>query len=158
MFEELPLNSRALLGEIISAENPVSLLCDKFKMASPQQDQELRGMLLELKERGYLKIQWADNKPYYVKVNNSAKTYEEQLAEYEAKNRISVTQNITIGNNNKIKNSTITGIKDTDRTNEKKGFYKKHPVLCSFLISLVAGIVLLFSFWDQVIFYIEKIF
>ena len=61
MFEELPLNSRALLGEIISAENPVSLLYDKFKMASPQQDQELRGMLLELKERGYLKIQWADN-------------------------------------------------------------------------------------------------
>lgn len=158
MFEELPLNSRVLLGEIISAENPVSLLCDKFKMASPQQDQELRGMLLELKERGYLKIQWADNKPYYVKVNNSAKKYEEQLAEYEAKNRISVTQNITIGNNNKIKNSTITGMKDTDRTNEKKGFYEKHPVLCSFLISLVAGIVLLFSFWDQIIFYIEKIF
>ena len=71
-FQKLPLNSRALLGEIVSAENPTDLLCDKFKKASPQQDRELRGILRELGERNYLKIQWADNKPHHVTINNSA--------------------------------------------------------------------------------------
>ena len=103
-FQKLPSNSRALLVEIISNENPVSLLCEKFQKASPQQVQELREILRELSEKGYMKIQWADNKPYYIRINNSARTYEEQLAEYESKNQAFKTQNITIGNNNKIKN------------------------------------------------------
>ena len=102
-FQKLPSNSRALLGEIVSTDNPVSLLCDKSKKASPQQYQELRGILRELQEKGYLEVLWANNKPYHVTVNNSARTYEEQLAEYEAREQVSGTQNITIGSNNKIK-------------------------------------------------------
>ena len=81
-FQKLSSNSRSLLNEIITAYNPVDLLCEKFKTASAKEDIKLRGMLHELKEKAYLKIQWADNKPYHVIINPSAQTYEEQLAEY----------------------------------------------------------------------------
>ena len=158
MFQKLPSNSRKLLDEIISAENPVSLLCDKLKEASPQQYQELRGILRELQKKDYLEVLWANNKPYHVTVNNSARTYEERLAEYEAREQVSGTQNITIGSNNKIKNSTIAGIINTNGADTPKGFYEKHPVFCSVLISFLIGLILLFSFWDKVISFIEGLF
>lgn len=56
MFQKAPSNSQKLLDEIISSENSVSLLRDKLKKASPQQDRELRGILRELQESGYLTI------------------------------------------------------------------------------------------------------
>ena len=158
MFQKLPSNSRKLLDEIISAENPVSLLCDKLTEASPQQYQELRGILRELQKKDYLEVLWANNKPYHVTVNNSSRTYEDRLAEYEAREQVSGTQNITIGSNNKIKNSTIAGIINTNGADTSKGFYEKHPVLCSVLISFLVGLILLFSFWDQVISFIEGLF
>jgi len=60
---------------------------------------------------------------------------------------------INIGDNNKIKNANIA-----ERLEIKKSFYEKHPVICGFLISLVAGIVLLFSFWDRIVNLIEGVF
>ena len=158
MFQKLPSNSRKLLDEIISAENPVSLLCDKLTEASPQQYQELRGILRELQKKDYLEVLWANNKPYHVTVNNSARTYEERLAKYEAREQASGTQNITIGSNNKIKNSTIAGIINANGADTSKGFYEKHPVFCSVLISFLVGLILLFSFWDRVISFIEGLF
>ena len=157
-FQKLSLNSRALLSEIVSAENPIELLRDKFKKASPQQDRELRGILRELGERNYLKIQWAENKPHHITINNSARTYEEQLAEYEAKAHAFSSHSITIGNNNKINGSTIAGTMSTTGTVKKGGFYENHPVICSVLISLFVGIVLLFSFWGRIISFIEGLF
>ncbi len=66
---------------------------------------------------------------------------------------------INIGNNNKIKGTNIAEkIEVKEITNVKKKFYEKHPVICSFSISLVAGIVLLFSFWDKIISLIEGVF
>lgn len=65
---------------------------------------------------------------------------------------------IKIGNNNTIKNSniaeTING-GSSQKPNNKKTFYEKHPVICGFLISLVAGVVVLFSFWNSIISWIE---
>ena len=59
---------------------------------------------------------------------------------------------INIGDNNKIKNANIAErLEINDDQSVKKSFYEKHPVICGFLISLVAGIVLLFSFWDIMI-------
>ena len=60
---------------------------------------------------------------------------------------------INIGDNNKIKRLEIN-----DDQSVKKSFYEKHPVICGFLISLVAGIVLLFSFWDRIVNLIEGVF
>ena len=65
---------------------------------------------------------------------------------------------IKIGNNNTIKNSNIAEtINDcsSQNPNNKKTFYEKPPVICGFLISLVAGVVVLFSFWNSIISWIE---
>ena len=65
---------------------------------------------------------------------------------------------IKIGNNNTIKNSNIAEtINDcsSQNPNNKKTFYEKNPVICGFLISLVAGVVVLFSFWNSIISWIE---
>ena len=68
---------------------------------------------------------------------------------------------IKIGNNNTIKNSNISETTNGDTSqipNKKANFYEKHPVLCSFLISLAVWIVLLFSFWNNIIDWIERLF
>ena len=53
------------------------------------------------------------------------------------------------------KSTFLKYIRDTIK---KKTFFDKHPVICGFLISLVAGIVLLFSFWEKLISFLEGLF
>lgn len=114
-FDKLPSNTKKLLDEIINAENPTQYLSDRFDAATAQEDDELRSLLRELKEGGFITIpMWADDKPYHVIINNTARTYDERLAEYEAdraaKQNITYNitdQSVTIGNGNKIKGATI---------------------------------------------------
>lgn len=64
---------------------------------------------------------------------------------------------INIGNNNKINNSIIS--EESRMKNEKKkNIFEKHPLIFSFLISLFAGFILLFSFWGKIVEWIENIF
>ena len=93
MFQKLPSNSKKLLDEILASDNPAQMLSARFENCSDREDDELRGMLRELKEKGYVSIQWADNVPYYVVINNSARTYDEQLAEYERTHQPASTVN-----------------------------------------------------------------
>ncbi|MBS9803106.1 hypothetical protein J4052_09035 [Bacillus toyonensis] len=70
---------------------------------------------------------------------------------------------INIGDNNKIKNSSIghqhnSSGGGSQKREEKKTFYEKHPILVSALVSLVIGFVLLFSFWKDIADWIEKLF
>lgn len=83
MFQKLPSNSKKLLDEILASDSPAKMLSARFESCSDREDDELRGMLRELREKGYVSILWADNVPYYLSINNSARTYDEQLAEYE---------------------------------------------------------------------------
>ena len=53
---------------------------------------------------------------------------------------------INIGDGNKIVNTNLK---------EKKRFYDKHPWICGILVSLFVGIILLFSFWQNIITWIE---
>lgn len=62
---------------------------------------------------------------------------------------------INIGNGNKIKNSNIAEKIDNAYSNENKRLYDKHPWICSAFISFFAGIILLFSFWENIIAWIE---
>ena len=65
---------------------------------------------------------------------------------------------IQIGDNNKINNSTISERIETNKEAERKqSFYEKHPIICGFLISLAAGVVLLFSFWEKIISFLEEV-
>lgn len=83
MFEKLPGNSQKLLEDILEADNPAQVLQSRFEKCSKREDDELRGILRELREKGYIKTEWGSNVPTYVTINNSARTYHEQLAEYE---------------------------------------------------------------------------
>lgn len=65
---------------------------------------------------------------------------------------------IKIGDNNKLRNcniidnTTITKSKSPDKFNEK------HPIITALLISILAGVIVLFRFWQDLINYIEHFF
>lgn len=83
MFNKLPNNSERLLNELVQADNPTELLCEKVNAVTGKDEEELMGIIRELKQEGYIDVKWADNLPYIVTLNNSARTYNEQLTEYE---------------------------------------------------------------------------
>lgn len=91
-FTKLPANARQLLLELVQADNPTQMLCTRFDKSSQKESEALCGILRELREEGYINIDWAGNRPYRVVLNNSARTYEEQRAEYEAQYQIFFTQ------------------------------------------------------------------
>ncbi|WP_043890866.1 MULTISPECIES: hypothetical protein [unclassified Paenibacillus] len=72
--------------------------------------------------------------------------------------------NIKIGDNNKIKNSSIGHqVKlNTDENNKNdhkpNSFAQRHPILMSIIISISVGFILLFSFWKNIINFIESLF
>lgn len=63
-FKKLPSNSENLLHEIIYADNPVQVLCTRFEKASQKEDDELRGIIRQLCQEGYIDVKWADNVPH----------------------------------------------------------------------------------------------
>lgn len=83
MFTKLPNNSEKLLNELVQANNPTELLCEKVRAMTGKDEEELMGIIRELRQEGYIDVKWADDLPYIVTLNNSARTYNEQLAEYE---------------------------------------------------------------------------
>ena len=62
---------------------------------------------------------------------------------------------IKIGDGNKINNSNIAEKIENINNDENKGFYEKHPWISGILISSIAGIILLFSFWKNILKWIE---
>lgn len=61
-----------------------------------------------------------------------------------------------IGDNNKIKNSTIANtISNVKTTSEKKNIFEKHPVICSIIISAMVAFIFLFNFWQNIVNWIE---
>ena len=91
-FIKLPENSEKLLLDIIQTDNPVQMLGVRFEQASQREDDELRSMLRELHERGYINVHWADDVPYYLTLNNSARTYKKQLSEHETQKAVYSSQ------------------------------------------------------------------
>ena len=83
MLTKLPSNSEKLLYELVQADNPTEVLCKKVKAATGKDEEELFGIIKELRQEGYIDVKWADDLPYIVTLNNSARTYSEQLEEYE---------------------------------------------------------------------------
>ncbi len=170
-FEILSTASKALLDDIIQAENPTQMICNKLANSSRRGTEELRGLLRELVQKNYINIKWADNMPYHVFIHNSARTYNNHLSEQERQSKRADLSNedddlininsIYIGNGNKIQNSSIS-TKCTDEiiepSHKNKSFYDRHPAICGLLISLAAGIILLFSFWKEIVNFIEGVF
>lgn len=159
-FHKLPLNSRELLRQLNDADNPTEVLSEKCKSASGRDKSELRGIIKELSDAGYITVQWASNMPYRVIIHNTGLTYEEQLADYEKEKRYSQGSSITIGDHNKIKNSNIGN--EIHNPESKKGFTEHHPVMSGIFIAavaaVIAGFLLMFNFWQDIVDFIERIF
>ena len=85
-FRRLPSNSEGLLLKLVCSGNPTQVLRELYTGLSAQQEQELDGIIRELQGLGYIEVKWADNEPYFVILNNSARTYSERLAAYNAHN------------------------------------------------------------------------
>ena len=65
-FKKLPQNSKHLLDEIIAADNPADMLAKRFDGSTNSEDAELRSIIRELREEGFINVRWADNVPYFV--------------------------------------------------------------------------------------------
>ncbi len=66
---------------------------------------------------------------------------------------------IHIGNNNKISQSTFVSNSDNINPKEdKKNFFEKHPLLLAVTGGVFVSAIMLFSFWENVIKFIEGIF
>lgn len=108
-FRKLPSNSEGLLLKLVCSENPTQVLREQYNGLSTQQEQELDGIIRELKGLGYIDVKWANNEPYFVILNNSARTYSERLAEYNAHNPINATQG------KKVRNTIFISHRSTDK-------------------------------------------
>ncbi|PLT43537.1 hypothetical protein B8V81_5077 [Paenibacillus pasadenensis] len=69
---------------------------------------------------------------------------------------------IKIGDKNKIKNSsighTIKQPGDILESSQKKSWLERHPVLLSLMTGAVTGFIFLFSFWKEVVNWMENLF
>ena len=77
-YQELSPQSETLLKEIIdlqaSGQDNAAYWSKRFDGLSMQQDTLLRDTFRELKEYGYVHIQWADNIPYYLSLTVDGQT------------------------------------------------------------------------------------
>lgn len=108
-FKRLPSNSEHILLEIVDADNPTQMLCNHLKNVSLCKADELRGIIQELQQDGYINVKWADNLPFIVFINNSARTYREQLTKCETQ------QTVYIKQENKMKNKIFISHRTTDK-------------------------------------------
>lgn len=81
-FQKLPSKSKELLDALLNTNNPTQVLCTRWDNTTTEELSELKGIIRELRQFGYIDVKYADNKPYIVTLNNSARTYNERLAEY----------------------------------------------------------------------------
>ncbi len=65
---------------------------------------------------------------------------------------------IEIGDNNIIKNSTIANTVNGVTESKKKNWCEKHPIISGIIVSVIAGVILLFSFWADIVKFIEGVF
>jgi hypothetical protein len=62
---------------------------------------------------------------------------------------------IKIGNGNRMKNTIIAEHIEGETPTPKRKIYNQHPWLFTIVVSFVVGLVLLFSFWQDIISWIE---
>ncbi len=78
-YQELSPQGETLLKEIIdlqaSGQDNAAYWSKRFDGLSMQQDTLLRDTFRELKECGYVHIQWADNIPYYLSLTVDGHNY-----------------------------------------------------------------------------------
>lgn len=66
---------------------------------------------------------------------------------------------IKIGDNNKIKKSTIIDNSNSKlEKTTKEIFANRHPILIGIIVSLISSIIMMFTFWDNINKFIKGLF
>lgn len=66
---------------------------------------------------------------------------------------------IKIGNDNKIKRSTIIDNSNSKLEKvSKETFVNRHPILIGIGCSIIASVIMMFAFWDKVSEFIKNLF
>ena len=74
---------------------------------------------------------------------------------------------IQIGDNNKIKNVTISENCEitemshklgSEEPNVEKRLNDKHPILAAIFVAVIAGVILMFRFWENLVSFIQGLF
>ncbi len=68
---------------------------------------------------------------------------------------------IKIGNNNKIKKSTIIDNNNScikSEPEQKESFSDRHPLFISIICPIIVSFIMMFSFWDKISQFIESLF
>ena len=161
MAHQLTKDAKSLLSELIAADNPTRYLCERFAGLSSSDDDKLRRLIRELIEKGFINIPlWADNLPYHVSINSAAYDLnEEQSVQGQASSVTIIHDNsIKIGDNNIIRKSHIGKMEAEKATANKQPFHQRHPWITAIVASLIAGFILLFSFWGRIIAFFDGVF
>lgn len=108
-FNKLPSSLEDILLELVQAENPTQALSAHYVGLSVKKKVELDGTVRELTKYDYIKVKWADDIPYIVTLNNSARTYVEQLVKYEKLNATIISQEL------KVKHMIFISHRSTDK-------------------------------------------
>lgn len=166
-FEKMPFNSEEILNQLVAADNPTEVLCCLYKNGNAKEKAELRSIIQKLCQDGYINVNWADNRPYLVTINDSARTYSEHLAECLVEKRYHVSyvandNSIHIGDGNTIENATVASqinkAGQTAESDDNKGFFKRHPVLTDLLVGILVAFFMMFAFWEKIVTWIEGVF
>ena len=106
---------------------------------------------------GYLRALLADDE-FFDDLERRKSVPNEQITQPVEQKVINYIDNrVTIGDGNRISKTNIGNGNNILNTNneEKKSFVSRHPIIVSVLISLIVGFILMFSFWKEIINWIE---
>lgn len=142
--------ARTLLNELKNAKDPNLYITDKYQSCTKQEKNSLNKTLGELERLGYLSVLWADNIAYFIAFKNGIN---------DNVNNMNCAENVLIiGDNNKINNSNIGVNNSLVGEQEKKRFWEKHPLALALIATIIATFIMMFSFWDILVAFIEGLF
>ena len=150
----MSLSARVLLSELESAKDPNACLEKKYNSCTDQEREALNEVIGELENAGFLSVFWADDIAYHItlkKCNNENNTV--------ANNVSNGAETVLImGNNNTIRDSNIEINSNVVGDQEKKKFWEKHPFALALITGVIVAFVMMFSFWNKIVDFIEGLF
>ena len=163
-YDYISPDSEEILNLIVTASNPSQVLCDLFNASDSSKADKLRSIIGELQAQNYIKVFWADGIPYHVTVNNKASEYKNKASikdQNHSSTHITIDKSINIGNGNYFTDSPVGNDNRVQNhlhgAGKKEKFWNRHPIITSVIATIIASFIMLFSFWANIIGWIEGV-
>ncbi len=146
-------SAKELLSELRKTSDPSVYLANKYNTCTDQEKRNLNKAIGELERAGLLTVFWADNIAYNINLR-----CENNDTDSVGSNTLNESETVLIiGDNNKIKNSSI-GINNGAGGQGKKRFWENHPFALALITAIIAAFIMMFSFWGKIVAFIEGMF